>query len=263
MLHPIESHDDVFSSPAYEADRTAFTLLEVIRQQPILLLADDRTTVLGRNAPDMPVWVWTADDLPGTRVQALTAELAALFPDTTTFVAKPGLCDQLAAAWSPGRPVQRSVLMNAYVCLALRPSRFTGGAVRQPGPEDLDWLAEFAAGFLRDIHGLELSPEARRDKARSYLDRGNALALWVDGAPVAMAASAYQTERLQAVNAVYTAPAHRCKGYAGRVVGAVCERILAAGKLPMLYADAANPASNKAYRSIGFAYSGQAKEMTL
>ena len=93
--------------------------------------------------------------------------------------------------------------------------------------------------------------------------RGNALALWVDGEPVAMAASGYQTDRLQAVNAVYTVPAHRCKGYAARVVGAVCARIFETGKQPMLYADAANPASNRAYQSIGFQLQGQAKEMTL
>lgn len=262
MLHPIGPNDPIFSSPAYQADRIAFTLLEVIRQQPLLLLSDGERVALGRNNPDAPVWVWTADSLPDAQARTLTDALAERFPDTTTFVAKPGLCDRLTADW-PGRPVRRGVLMNAYVCPALLPGRFAGGCVRQPGPEDLDWLGDFAAGFQRDIHGIELPPEQRREKARSYLEHGNALALWVDGEPVAMAASAYQTDRLQAVNAVYTAPAHRCKGYAARVVGAVCTRIIETGRQPMLYADAANPASNRAYQSIGFQYRGQAKELTL
>jgi predicted GNAT family acetyltransferase len=34
---------------------------------------------------------------------------------------------------------------------------------------------------------------------------------------------------------------------------------LRGGKIPLLYTDAANPASNKAYRNIGFVFGGQVK----
>ena len=40
----------------------------------------------------------------------------------------------------------------------------------------------------------------------------------------------------------------------------ICAELLAKGVVPMLYADAANPSSNRAYRKIGFEKVGEVTE---
>ena len=55
------------------------------------------------------------------------------------------------------------------------------------------------------------------------------------------------------IGPVYTPPSHRGHGYAGAVVYAQCQRLLAEGsRYVILYTDMANPTSNRLYARIGF-----------
>jgi predicted GNAT family acetyltransferase len=75
----------------------------------------------------------------------------------------------------------------------------------------------------------------------------------VNDEPVSMAAIARRTRRGAAINAVYTPPSHRRKGYAGSITACVVETIFAEGKkVACLYTDLSNPYSNRCYAKIGF-----------
>jgi predicted GNAT family acetyltransferase len=77
--------------------------------------------------------------------------------------------------------------------------------------------------------------------------------VWDRGGPVSMAASTRPTRSQISINAVYTPPEHRNRGYSTALVAGLCDRLLAAGHTRCcLYADAANPVSNHVYRKIGF-----------
>ena len=52
----------------------------------------------------------------------------------------------------------------------------------------------------------------------------------------------------------------RGRGYAGMLVAQLCAQLLARGAEPMLYADAANPSSCRAYEKIGFTCVGTVTE---
>ena len=54
MIRFLQPDDALFSSPAYDRDRTAFDLLEVIRRAPLLLAGDGTSFAAGRNLPGMP-----------------------------------------------------------------------------------------------------------------------------------------------------------------------------------------------------------------
>ena len=56
---------------------------------------------------------------------------------------------------------------------------------------------------------------------------------------------------------------HRGKGYARMLVGHISRELLAQGVTPMLYADARNPASNRAYRNTGFVPCGEITECSF
>ena len=62
------------------------------------------------------------------------------------------------------------------------------------------------------------------------------------------------------INTVVTRREKRGRGYAGMLVGTLCQKLLAEGVRPMLYADAAYPSSNRAYQKIGFTKTGEVTE---
>jgi predicted GNAT family acetyltransferase len=54
------------------------------------------------------------------------------------------------------------------------------------------------------------------------------------------------------VQAVYTPPEARRRGYAAALVAGVSQAVLADGHAPALYTDLGNPVSNSVYRRIGY-----------
>ena len=68
-----------------------------------------------------------------------------------------------------------------------------------------------------------------------------------------MAAIARRTKNAASINAVYTSPDNRNKGFAGAVTAAVARVILSEGRgTACLYTDLRNPASNRCYAKLGF-----------
>ncbi len=77
--------------------------------------------------------------------------------------------------------------------------------------------------------------------------------LKVEGKIVSMAKRAHVTPNGQIVNAVYTPPKERRKGYATECVARLSKKILSEGKkYCFLFTDLANPTSNKIYQTIGY-----------
>lgn len=62
---------------------------------------------------------------------------------------------------------------------------------------------------------------------------------------------------------VYTREKYRRCGFATILVTYISKLIISDGKIPILYTDLANPASNKAYKSAGFVERGKIDEVTL
>ncbi|WP_051287548.1 GNAT family N-acetyltransferase [Paenibacillus taiwanensis] len=81
---------------------------------------------------------------------------------------------------------------------------------------------------------------------------------WVtDGEFVSIANITFRSPRHGVINSVYTPPEHRKRGYASALVASLCDVLLNKENLtPILYADTANPHSNKVYQGIGFKASG-------
>ena len=84
--------------------------------------------------------------------------------------------------------------------------------------------------------------------------------LWEDGDIRAMAMIAHIGGGMGRINTVVTERNSRGRGYAGMLTAALCEKLLAQGLTPMLYADAGNPSSNRAYQKIGMEARGQVAE---
>jgi predicted GNAT family acetyltransferase len=74
-----------------------------------------------------------------------------------------------------------------------------------------------------------------------------------DGEPVSLLAVSPRLAGMVRVGPVYTPPEHRGHGHAGALTAAACRRALDEGVDDVvLFAEVANPTSNRLYRRLGF-----------
>lgn len=125
------------------------------------------------------------------------------------------------------------------------------GVLRVAGPADVELVAEWMMAFDRETN-VDALPAGARGAAERRV-AGGEIYLWVDGEPRSMAGRARPTAHGIAVNAVYTPPEWRGRGYATSCVAQLSARLLEEGRsFCVLFTDLANPTSNAIYARIGY-----------
>jgi predicted GNAT family acetyltransferase len=123
-----------------------------------------------------------------------------------------------------------------------------GGRMRRATLDDRDlvqaWTRSFFLDVGQDARDLEPVMERRLEAGHFWL--------WEDGGPASMAANSEPVEGVVRVQAVYTPPEKRKRGYAGACVADLSKRMQEAGHRCILYTDLGNPTSNSVYRRIGY-----------
>ena len=127
------------------------------------------------------------------------------------------------------------------------------GCMRQASLDDLDLVLPWMRDFLVEIgeDARELAPTMER-----RLEAGH-FWVWENGESVSMAANSEPVEGVIRVQAVYTPPERRNRGYAGACVAGLSGRMQEAGHRCILYTDLGNPTSNSVYRRIGYSAVGE------
>jgi predicted GNAT family acetyltransferase len=152
------------------------------------------------------------------------------------------------------------MLMTVYTCPSVIQPKAIDGEIRKVTAEDTEAIADMVRNFEAECFRTEpMSEEKARSAAEKIIDNKMSFVVCRDGMPVAYAISrtAMCVAGYASVNNVYTQPEFRGRGYAAALAAHISRLILEDGKTPLLYADAKNPASNKAYRNVGFIPGGQ------
>lgn len=136
------------------------------------------------------------------------------------------------------------------------------GTMRKAAAPDAELVLNWSHRFEVDAG---LTPATGHPGVRSVaLEEGRVFLWMVDGAPVAMAASARDTPHGVSVNGVFTPRELRGRGYATSLVSAVSQALLDSGKdFCCLYTDLTNPTSNSIYRKIGYKEIGRYRTTAL
>lgn len=166
--------------------------------------------------------------------------------------------EAIAEAWADARGCRRTpgMAQGLYRLERVVPPEGVPGRMRVMAAQDIPLVSEWLQGFHRDAlpHEAFLADEARRN-AETRVARGLTHLWEVDGRPVAMAALTRPTAHGITINAVYTPPALRRRGYATALVAALSAEGLRRGKrFCMLYTDLGNPTSNSIYRKVGYTW---------
>ena len=260
--------DPVFDKLVTGKDKYLFNLLYRIREDPGSFLAtDDSTCIIARSNPNTPVWIWLKHPpVPPVR-QEIAAYLSQCLAGSgcVNISSCPAYSEDLlreAAMQNHGEYLVNK-LLNSYACLSVRPVK-TRGRIRYPEPSLKEAMARLITVMYLDAGLGELCSEEALDFAeeKSSSDR---LFLWENeqGEIVSMVNIAHCTPEYARLNAVVTDRSHRGKGYGAMLVSHVSQRLLQAGQIPVLYADAGYPPSNALYRKIGYTEQGQMAEQRI
>lgn len=176
-------------------------------------------------------------DLPATRGTAATAIA-------------------FSEAWveATGADVRTSFEEVLYRLDEFDPPTAVVGEPRLAGGEDAELLAGWLNAFFVEAFSQPSNPSASRDVLAAIVEAGGHIVLWtVNGSPVAMARVHRCLLGVSRIGPVYTPPEERGHGFGAAVTAeAVRHARRNNARDVVLFADVANPVSNRIYRRLGF-----------
>lgn len=150
-------------------------------------------------------------------------------------------------AWRDG------IAHRIYECREVAPPVNVRGECRLARRNDRETIVAWMQAFAGEAMNAAVSREAAAGEADARRVSGSLYVWDVDGDVVSTAAAVAPTPHGIRVSGVYTPPAERARGYASALTAAVTQRQLDAGReIVFLYADLANPVSNRIYQRIGY-----------
>ncbi|MCL2512265.1 MAG: GNAT family N-acetyltransferase [Oscillospiraceae bacterium] len=126
------------------------------------------------------------------------------------------------------------------------------GEFRVVNERDMFWLPYWCADFQPACNLGEFNLDKGLEQANKIIGNGSAF-VWEDGFPVSLAAKVRTVSDCAFIGTVYTPPNLRGRGYSTACVSRLSQKLLGDGfKYCALYADCANPYSNRIYQKIGY-----------
>jgi len=193
---------------------------------------------------------------PRGGLEAIAADVASEFGELPGVIAERDVSLDFARVWSrrAGPRYMLGVRQRIFSADSISRPLDVPGALRPANQDDRKLLASWMIGFAADALGNEAD---RQDVERSldYLlkFRTGGLFVWEDHGPVSMAGYGGPTPNGIRINAVYTPPVLRRRGYASACVAHLSQHLLDEDRrLCFLFTDLSNPTSNKIYKRIGY-----------
>lgn len=261
--HPttLESFDDA-AGPALRREpilnQVQLGVVESMRAEPgryaqgvrMIVVQDDATGEVGvaMQTPPHGALVSAAGD-------AVAHELGRRFADAHPEARTVFGAERAAHAFAEGAAGAGARCTSRNGAFELRevlPVPAAPGRARLAEPADAPLLQSWLDAFIEEA----LPAGAPKDPNGGARFAGNGRTwLWLDdgGEPACMAGNARRVEGWWAISYVYTPPAHRGRGRATALVAHMSRWALAGGARGCtLFADLANPVSNRIYERIGY-----------
>lgn len=264
MLIPFQTES--LESEPFLRDEVRFSLLHTIAggELAVGLQAEDGGAIALAN-PGRNMWLWVEEAKGDAYAAAVIAELAERLTSSglpgmvsTPEHAKLFLKEYCARS---GAKAGKCVRLMAYACPSVKTPIGIPGGWKKAQEEHVETVADFLTGFNMDCFQAQTDREQSLEGAKSMVMSGT-LFVWESyGKTVCMASASRRFARHGKLGPVYTPLEERNKGYAAALVAAVSQMVLDEGLIPMLYADADYPASNKAYQNVGYVAAGLVDEI--
>lgn len=269
LLYKLSKTDEVWDSKEFKNNEVQFNLLHVIRDGETSYLAanKNKSVIIGQTSSDYPVWIWTSDEITDEEIKELKNDFSELFKEAKKLccVAKSEIAVTLGKHYSEFRKFDYKIdmEMESFQCPSIIEPKAVKGIIRKANIDDANVISEFLSSFVYDCFGTVTAPVELLDAAKRYCNSGN-LYVWCNvNQVISIANLAHRSSGYVRINEVYTRPNMRGKGFAAMLISKICKMIHAENRVPMLYTDLKNPASNKAYKKVGFIEWGKVTQISF
>ena len=151
-----------------------------------------------------------------------------------------------------GKDYQNNESLVLYVLEKVADIAHISGEFRQVNADDMFYLPYWLADFVPACNLGDYNLPGAIEGANKNIEKSNSF-VWVDEYPVSLATNTRSTSDCAVIAQVYTPPNLRGKGYSTACVWHLSKKLLDDGfKYCALYANCANPASNRVYQKIGY-----------
>ena len=151
-----------------------------------------------------------------------------------------------------GKSYHNNESLVLYVLEKVNELSLTSGKFRNANQNDMFYLPYWYADFAPACNIGSYDLNGGVESAQNGIEKGSAY-IWEDNYPVSLAASVRRTSNCTYIGQVYTPPNLRGKGYSTACVASLSQKLFDDGfRYCALYADCANPYSNKVYQKIGY-----------
>jgi uncharacterized protein len=223
---------------------------------PYLAIVENKQGIIATaiQTPPHPLLLSESTNLEA--VKLLATDLASDNQSLPGVIASKPEATTFARTWQSltGQSFKLKVALQVHQLetATFQPITKASGNLRLATKSDRDLLINWGKAFEQEALGDDSSESEHQSWFDKHL-KNNSLCVWQDQVAVSMAAFGGATPNGVRVNAVYTPPEYRGKGYATACVVTVSQYLLDLGyQYCFLFTDLANPTSNHIYRQIGY-----------
>ena len=150
-----------------------------------------------------------------------------------------------------GQSYRLDVAMRVHQLVTVQPVAKAAGKLRLAQKSDRHLLTNWGQAFEREALG-DNEPKSNHQLWFDLHLENQSLFVWQDNVTVSMAACGGATPNGIRINAVYTPPEYRGRGYATSCVTQMSRQLRDRYKYCFLFTNLANPVSNHIYCKVGY-----------
>ena len=237
-----------------ENEKGKFYLLRLIcSNNNSLISTDNETYLMGRSNLGLPTWIWTKDNLSEESYRKVKEDIKKyLVERENKFTCKKELYDKLSKEFETDKYFE----MGYLECKEIKEVENKRGLFDKADYSDKIVLARFWQDNCRETDNENINYTEALETVNNWIENGNFYVLR-DGTGKAVCMAGYSTFSGYAkITHVYTTPKERRKGYCTNLIYSLTKELIEKGYIPMLYSDYNYPASNNAYKKVGFKENG-------
>lgn len=244
---------NLLNKKEYLNDKLKFSFVDQNRRlETALVYSDDETYSVVQGCVDLPVWVWTLENLSLEKLKEVKESLHKLLNDELRVTSRKEVYDYLLNSGYSYLDKDSYFEMGFLECKNLVKPRETDGYLDRVKKEELDLLAYYFYLDRQELALDDVTLDEAYERCNEFLV-DETFYVWRNASGKLVAYLNYREfDGVAKLANVYTVLDERRKGYCANLVYEVTKKLLDAGLRVMLYTDYKYPNSNGAYKKVGY-----------